>query len=207
MWAGLAGTVTAAIGVTVWAVHSPSAEPSESKASSVTRQSARGKETKETDALLRTGLQRQAQQDSAGAAEIYRRVLKLDPGNKDAWYRLGLIEQMNGRTEQARSAYENALKTDPAFTSALYSEANLVAATEPDRAIGLLKRAVATSPKSSVMQLQLGLILAKYDRDAEAEEAFRRAVAADHQVLSQVPESFRDAVSPAPTSSHAGSSR
>ncbi|MFJ8030662.1 tetratricopeptide repeat protein [Streptomyces sp. NPDC096032] len=162
-------------------------------------------QSKETDALLQSGLQRQMQQDSAGAAKIYRRVLELDPKAKEAWYRLGLIEQQNGAPLEARRDFDKALKIDPSFTSALYSEANMVAASEPDRAIELLTRAVAANPKASVMQLQLGLLLAKKGDEDEAENAFRQAVAADHHVLPQVPESFRDQVSPAPASSHARS--
>ncbi|MEU7304373.1 tetratricopeptide repeat protein [Streptomyces sp. NPDC007206] len=196
LWAGLAGAATAAIGVTVWAFHSPSADPSESKAATAPRQS---KDT-DTGALLQSGLQSQAQQDLAGAAKSYRRVLEIDPRNKDAWYRLGLIAQQNGRTAEARADFDKALKTDPSFVSALYSEANMVTASEPDQAIELLKRAVATAPKSAVMQLQLGTLLAKQHRDAEAKKAFRQAVAADHRMLAQVPEAFRDSVRGAATS-------
>ncbi|MEV6289086.1 tetratricopeptide repeat protein [Streptomyces sp. NPDC051896] len=194
LWAGIAGAATAAIGVTVWAIDSPTSDPSESKASSAVQ-------SKDTGTLLQSGLQSQAKQDVGGAVKSYRRVLEIDPRNKEAWYRLGLIEQQNGRTAEARADFDQALKTDPSFMSALYTEANLVSASEPDRAIELLKRAVATAPKSAVMQMQLGRLLANQHRDVEAKKAFRQAVAADRRMLSQVPEAFRDAVRPPATSS------
>ncbi|MET7381012.1 tetratricopeptide repeat protein [Streptomyces sp. NPDC005526] len=189
LWAGLAAAATVATGVTVWAVHSPSGEPSESKDASVTRSS------RDTEAILRSALQHQMRRDSVGAARDYRHALELDPENVRAWYGLGLVDQQRGRTADARADFERALKIDPHFVSALYSEANLLRSSDPERAIALLKRAVADEPKAAAIQLQLGFLLAKKDRRNEAGDAFRHAVAADPKLLSQVPEEFRDAAS------------
>ncbi|WP_406173019.1 tetratricopeptide repeat protein [Streptomyces sp. NBC_00996] len=153
------------------------------------------KTKKQANTLLQSALQSQAHQDSLGAAQDYRHVLELDPKNKQAWYGLGLIEQQNGRTADARAAYEKALETDPKFMSALYSEAFLLRSSDPDRAIELLKRAVAADPKSTTIQLQLGNLLAGQHRKGEAEDVFRHAVAVDHRILPQVPEEFRVSVS------------
>ncbi|MGW1805089.1 tetratricopeptide repeat protein [Streptomyces sp. NPDC002078] len=189
LWSGLAATAVVATGVTVWAIHSPSAEPSESKAASVTGNA------NSVDALLKSALQRQVQQDSAGAVQDYRQALALDPRNKHAWYGLGLVDQQSGRTANARAEFDKALDIDPHFMSALYSEANMLRTSAPDRAIDLLKRAAAIDPKAAMTQLQLGRLLAENNRKGEAEAVFRRAVAADPRSLSQVPEEFRDAVS------------
>jgi tetratricopeptide (TPR) repeat protein len=188
LWAGLAAAATVATGVTVWGIRSPSAEPSESKAASVTRNA------KSVDALLKSGLQRQVQQDSGGAAQDYRHALELDPKNKRAWYGLGLVDQQSGRTADARADFDKALEIDPHFMSALYSEAFMLRTSEPDRAIELLKRAAAIDPKAGMMYLQLGQLLAENNRKGEAEAAFRRAVTADPKFLSQVPEEYKDAV-------------
>lgn len=201
LWAGLATTAAVATVVTIWAIQPRSATPPESKAASVNRKA------QETNALLQAAIQQQQHQDFHGAARTYRRLLELDPRNKLAWYGLGGIAQANGDTADAHAAYDKALKIDPSFLSALFSEANLLKSSEPDRAIGLLKRAVATQPKAATVHLQLGLLLAEKDRDNEAEDEFRRAVAANSSLLSQVPEPFRDSVSPPPTSNQAGSTR
>jgi Flp pilus assembly protein TadD len=202
LWTGLAATTAAvATGVAIWAFQSPSAAPPESKAASVNRK------TPDTSKLLQTALQQQRNQDSGGAALTYRRVLEMDPHNKLAWYGLGLIAQQNGRTLDARAAYDKALKIDPSYMSALFSEAMMLKSSDPDRTVELLKRAVAAEPQAATIRMQLGLLLAEKGRADEAEDEFRRAVATDPKLRSQVPEDFRDSVSPSPTSSQAGSSR
>ncbi|PKW09737.1 Tetratricopeptide repeat-containing protein [Streptomyces sp. 1222.5] len=200
-WTGIATAATVATGLTVWAVHSPSAGPSESKSVSVARDtksvpnSVPKSVTKSVDVLLQSALKRQTHQDFVGAAEDYRRILEADPKNKQAWYGIGVIDQAYGRTAEARKDYDKALETDPRFTSALFSEAFMLRSSDPDRAVELLRRAAAIQPKAATVQLQLGQLLADRNRDGEAEQAFRRAVAADGRLLSRVPEEFRDAVS------------
>ncbi|UXY29599.1 tetratricopeptide repeat protein [Streptomyces sp. HUAS TT20] len=189
LWAGLVVTVAVAAGVTVWALPSPSTVPSESKHASATRNN------EQTNALLQSALDHQSHQDSQGAARDYRHVLELDPGNKQAWYGLGLIEQQNGRTAEARAAYEKALDSDPSFMSALYSEANLLRSSDPDRAIELLRRAVAADPKGTAVQMQLGFLLTEQHRKDEAVDVYRHVVEIEHGLLSQVPKEFRDSVS------------
>jgi Flp pilus assembly protein TadD len=201
LWTGIAGTAAVATGLTVWAMQSDSPTPPESKSLSVTQKN------QNTSSLLRTALEQQQQQNSLGAAQTYRRVLELDPDNKNAWYGLGIIAQQKGNAVDARAAYDKALKADPSFMSALFSEALLLKSSDPDRAMELLKRAVATEPKAATVRMQLGLIMAEKGRDHEAEEEFGRAVAADPSLLSQVPERFRDSVSPSPKSSQSGKTR
>jgi len=198
LWAGLAGTAAVATGVAVWAIQSHSTAAPESKAASAARK------TVQANALVQAAILQSQYQDSKGAARTYRRVLELDPRNKVAWYNLGVIAQQDGRTADARAAYDEALKIDPKYPSALFNKALLLKSSEPDRAIGLLKRAVAAHPKAATAHLQLGLILAEKNRHEEAEDAFRHAVAADPSLHSHVPESLRDDVSPSPTSSQAG---
>ncbi|MFE4422568.1 tetratricopeptide repeat protein [Streptomyces sp. NPDC056817] len=189
MWAGLAATATVATGVTVWAIHSPSAGPPESNAASA------AKNAKSADALLQSALQHQVRKDPLGAAQDYRRILEMDPRNKSAWYGLGVIDQQYGRMADARTNFEKALEIDPHFMSALYSEAYMLRSSDPDRAIELLGRAATADPKAAAIHLQLGRLLVERGRKGEAGDAFRRAVAVDHKLLSQVPEGFRDAVS------------
>ncbi|MCX4611443.1 MULTISPECIES: tetratricopeptide repeat protein [Streptomyces] len=165
------------------------------------------RKTADTSKLLQTALQQQQQQDSGGAALTYKRVLEMDPHNKLAWYGLGLIAQQNGKTLDARAAYDKALKIDPSFMSALFSEAMMLKSSDPDRTMELLKRAVVAEPEAATIRMQLGLLLAEKGRTDEAGNEFRRAVAANPSLRSQVPEDFRDSVSPSPTSSQAGSIR
>ncbi|MFI5999999.1 tetratricopeptide repeat protein [Streptomyces sp. NPDC051366] len=200
-WAGIAGVAAACAGVAVWAVQSHWAAAPESKSPPVNLKA------QEANALLRGALVQESQHDSKGAARTFRRVVELDPRNKLAWYNLGVIAQQDGKAADALASYDKALKIDPSFTSALFNEAILLKPTEPDRAAGLLKRAIAADPKAATAHLHLGHILADQGRTDEAGGAFRRAVAADPSLRSQVPEQFRDFASPSPTSTPAGSTR
>lgn len=153
----------------------------------------------EAQALLQGGLMQGRFQDFAGAAKTFRRVLKLDPGNKLAWYNLGVIAERDSRTADARAAYDKALKIDPSFVSALYNEAVLIEAKEPDQAIALLQRAVHADPKASTAYMRLGLALAKKGREDVAKDAFRHALAIDPALRPLVPKPFQDSIKPTPT--------
>jgi Tfp pilus assembly protein PilF len=205
LWAKFAGTAViitgVATGVTLWAMQPQSDAPSESKGAAVTE------EAQGANALLQTALKQQEERNLRAATRTYRRVLELEPRNKFAWYGLGIVAQQNGMTADAVAAYDKALKIDPSFMSALFSEALMLKSSDPDRAVGLLKRAAAADPKATTVQMQLGLLLAGSGRNDEAEDVFRRAVAANPSLLSQVPEQFRDSVSSSSTSSQSGNSR
>ncbi|MFG2985723.1 tetratricopeptide repeat protein [Streptomyces sp. NPDC048258] len=202
LWAGLgaaAAVAAVAAGAAVWASLSQPDADSESASAPRTLSKAH--------VLVQTGILQGKYQDLHGAETSFKRALELDPGNKLAWYNLGVIAQQDGRPSDARDAYDKALKIDPKYTSALYNEAVLLKSSEPDRAIKLLRRAIAVNPKASTAHLQLGQALAKKGRDDEARDAFRRAVAVDPALHSHVPEPFKDSASPSPTKSQAGSTK
>ncbi|MFE0516105.1 tetratricopeptide repeat protein [Streptomyces sp. NPDC058964] len=184
--AGLFGVAAVTTGVSLWVVHSYSAAPQDSKAPSSTAQN-----LQDANTLLQAGILQQNDHDFEGADRTYRRVLELDPHNKFAWYNLGVIAQGDGRPADARADYDNALKTDPAFPSALFNEAVLLETSDPDRAVELLERVIAGNPKAATAHLHLGRIWEQKKRDDDAADEFRRAVADDPKLRSQVPEEFR----------------
>ncbi|MER5429795.1 tetratricopeptide repeat protein [Streptomyces sp. NPDC002588] len=198
----LSGAAAVATGMMSWAVVSSSAAISKSQAESTAKRAA-----PDTESLLRAGIARQQDHDPAGAAQLYRVVLGLDPRNEVAWYNLGVIAHEAGRTADARAAYEKSLKIDPTFQSALYNEAILLESSDPDRAMGLLERAIGVDPNAATAHLHLGDIWARKKRDREAADEFRTAVAADPSLRSQVPESFRDSLRPVSEPTPAGSTR
>ncbi|MEU6651714.1 tetratricopeptide repeat protein [Streptomyces sp. NPDC046900] len=181
----LGGTAAVAAGAAIWTAQSPSTAPSDSKPASA------AEKNQQANSLLQSALVEEQRQDSKGASHTYKRVVELDPGNKLAWYNLGVIAQRDGRTTDARAAYDKALKADPGYTPALYNKAMLLKSSEPDAAMELLRRFLAADPKGAAAHLQLGHILAEKHRDSEAEDEFRRAVAANPSLRSQVPDQFR----------------
>ncbi|MFI2458261.1 tetratricopeptide repeat protein [Streptomyces sp. NPDC019539] len=152
----------------------------------------RGHVSEDVAALVDKGVDQMNRHDLVGASNTFMQVLKADPGNKYAWYNLGVIAHQGNKLTSARRAYEKALKTDPMFGPALYNQALLVQASDPDRAIALLKRAIASDPKASTAYFLLGEILAKRGSMSEAKDAFILAVTIDPQLRSEVPPGFLD---------------
>ncbi|MGW1805091.1 tetratricopeptide repeat protein [Streptomyces sp. NPDC002078] len=183
---GLFAAAAVATGVTTWAIHAYSAAPPDSKAPSSADQN-----LQDADILLQAAIAQQQNHDAQGADRTYRRVLELDPQNKYAWYNLGVMAHEAGRTANARADYDEALKIDPKFTSALFNEALLLESNDPDQAGELLKRAIAGKPKAGTAHLHLGRIRARQHRTKDAADEFRRAIAADPSLRSQVPAEFR----------------
>ncbi|MFF0159043.1 tetratricopeptide repeat protein [Streptomyces sp. NPDC005263] len=197
----LTGAAALSTGMMSWALNSAMTPESEATQPAVNRP------LQDADSILQAGILQQENHDLKGAARTYQRVLRLDPQNKFAWYNLGVIAHNDGRTDDAREAYEKSLKIDPAFMSALFNEGILLKSSDPDRAMGLLERALGVDPQAASVHLHLGEIWAMKNRDQVAADEFRSAVAADPSLRSQVPESFRDSVSLSPRSSTAGSTR
>ncbi|MFD4144669.1 tetratricopeptide repeat protein [Streptomyces sp. NPDC058572] len=144
-----------------------------------------GKSTKDVAKLVETGVAQMNRNDLAGAKTTFKKVLKADPGNKYAWYNLGVMAHWSNEQAAARKSYDKALKADPKFGPALFNEAVLIQANDPDRAVVLLKRAIASNPKASTAHFLLGEILAK-----KAKDSFARAVEIDPKLRSQVPAGF-----------------
>lgn len=159
-------------------------------ASPTSNTASEGHSSTDVSKLVESGVDQMHRNDLVGASRTFKQVLKADPGNKYAWYNLGVIAHQSNQLTSARRAYEKALKADPTFGPALFNEAVLVRSSDPDRAIALLKRAVASNPKASTAYFLLGEILAKKGSKSEAKDAFARAVAIDPQLRPQVPAGF-----------------
>ncbi|MGW4566819.1 tetratricopeptide repeat protein [Streptomyces sp. NPDC004561] len=195
--AGLFGVAAVATGVTAWAIQTHSEASTESKAPPSEHQNA--------NTLLQMGILQEKYHDPKAAAQTYLRVLELEPQNKYAWYDLGVLSQEVGHTADARAAYDRALKTDPVFPPALYNEALLLESREPDRAAALLQRAIAVNPQAGTAHLHLARIWAQRHLGHKAADEYRRTVAVDPSLRSQVPEKYRDSADNSASSSETGS--
>lgn len=183
---GIFAVAAVATGVTSWAIDSYSAASPDSKDPSSTNQN-----LEDADILLQAGITQQENHDTQGADRTYRRVLELNPQNKYAWYNLGVMAQKADRTADARADYDKALKVDPVFTSALFNKALLLESSDRDEASELLKRVIAREPKAGTAHLHLGRIRVRQNHTKDAADEFRRAIAADPALRSQVPAEFR----------------
>ncbi|MER5492831.1 tetratricopeptide repeat protein [Streptomyces sp. NPDC002490] len=151
------------------------------------------------NALLESGLVQARYQDVPRAKATFEHVLELDPANTLAWYNLGVLAQGGGHRADALKAYDAALKTDAAYPPALFNKALLLEDDRPEEALKLLRRAVAADPRASTAHFHIGGALAREGDEEGAGDAYRRAVELDPALRSHVPESFRDALAPAPS--------
>jgi tetratricopeptide (TPR) repeat protein len=117
--------------------------------------------------------------DAEGAAEAYRQVLELDPGDPEAHLELGLHHERNGDPKGAEGHMVEAIKADPENPRALYSYASLYyAAGELLAAEELLARALHSDPQYSPALAALASVRARRGDRAASLDYLEKAVAA-----------------------------
>lgn len=99
------------------------------------------------------------------------------PSGRDALLRVALLQEQQGRLEDARAAYDRVLRRDPRNPRLLH-RLGLVEARlgSLDRAVQLLRRAVAAQPGTDVLT-NLGILLHRQGRPADALAQFDKALA------------------------------
>jgi tetratricopeptide (TPR) repeat protein len=118
--------------------------------------------------------------DIATAERLYRRVMRIDPGDPAAAYNLGNLLRSLGRKTEAEAAYRAATKADPRFAEAWYNLADILDDRgQPDKAMACLKRAVAADPDYADAIFNLGLLHQRSEDHEEAAGYWRRYLALD----------------------------
>jgi len=136
----------------------------------------------EHHALLVKGSQHQSVGRFAQAESCYRRVIKADSGNAEAWHLLGLLAYQAENPAKAEQHIRKAVSLAPANVGFL-SNLGLVLKDlgHPEEAEKNLKRALEIEPNSAAALNNLGLALQAQERFAEAESCYR-------QVLEKAPQ-------------------
>jgi len=97
-----------------------------------------------------------------------------------AYYQLGRFQQKQGRLAEAEASYLQALEADEHYVDALNALGALYAQRgELERSVAILKRVVSDAPDTAYLHNNIGYALHLQGRDAEAIEAFKRAVRLD----------------------------
>jgi Tfp pilus assembly protein PilF len=114
--------------------------------------------------------------DTEAAIRTYDEVVRKDPGRTDAFHRLALLYDKKGNSAAAEGCYNEALQRSPEVASLhcdygyhCYLDARFVPAEEH------LRRAIELEPDFGRAHNNLGLLLARTQRSAEALEQFARA--------------------------------
>jgi tetratricopeptide (TPR) repeat protein len=122
--------------------------------------------------------------EEAGQADVaerlYRRVMKIDPGDPTAAFNLGNVLRGQGRKAEAEATYRAAVKADPGFAEAWYNLADLLDDQgRTDDAIASLRRALAANPDHADAIFNMALLLQRSERLSDASAYWRRYLALD----------------------------
>jgi len=134
-------------------------------------------DAKQAATALDAGLKAHSAGDLTTAASQYEETLTLDPTNKFAFYNLALIDEASGNYGLAEEKYRSALETDGAYEPALFNLAILRTSRDPQEAIQLYRRAVASNATDAAAWLNLGLLLRAAGKKGDGDQAVLQALA------------------------------
>ncbi|MFC0408727.1 tetratricopeptide repeat protein [Roseomonas elaeocarpi] len=127
-------------------------------------------------ALLAQGLARHNAGDLAAAEALYRRALRLSPGDPNALNLLGVAARQRGDLAEAVRLTGEALQTRPDSPVFLAAHGGALAeAGQAERAVPVLRRAVALRPADALSQRNLGQALLVLGDAASAVSPLRTA--------------------------------
>ena len=133
-------------------------------------------DAKKAATALDAGLKAHSAGDLTTAAERYEETLALDPTNKFAFYNLALIDEASGNYGLAEEKYRSALETDEKYEPALFNLAILRTSRDPEEAIKLYERAVASDATDAAAWLNLGLLLRAAGKKGAGNRAVVKAI-------------------------------
>lgn len=115
--------------------------------------------------------------DVEGAADSYRRALRLDPRHALAYNNLGVALDDLGDHSAARESFVRASELDPTLIVARLNLSRWLAAQrDPLAALTLLRELVAFHPRDAESWKVMGTVLQSLDRTEEARDAFLTAI-------------------------------
>ena len=116
------------------------------------------------------------------AAALYQQILKTDPDRTRALHRLAITHDKLGDRERSQELFRKALEESGEDPDLLADYGySLYLAEEFEKSEHILRRAVEAAPEHSRARLNLGLVLARQGRIAEAEQAFARSGLAEDE--------------------------
>ncbi len=128
--------------------------------------------------LLRMADDAAGASDPATAANLYGRVLAVEPNNREAARRLGEALLRLGRHQEAIDAFRRVLAADPGEPEASRGVARaLLAIGRPDAALARLEEALARAPDDPRLVNAKGVALDQLGRHAEAQAVYREGLA------------------------------
>jgi Tfp pilus assembly protein PilF len=174
-----AGLVLSA-GIFVAACSSPAATPESSAPSGTPAQ------------LVNAGLAALHAGNDQTARQDFNQVLAEDPSNKTgvnqiAYFDLGVLDAAQGQRAASEAEYNLALNVDPNYYLAQYNLAVEEAVANPQGAIALYRKVVASQPKDVAAIYNLGLLLYQQRQVSEGQVYLAKALALDPSYQKYLP--------------------
>jgi Flp pilus assembly protein TadD len=116
------------------------------------------------------------------ALQLADSVLVREPANRKALLVRADTLTALGQRDQAAAAYQQVLRLDPRAAPAMLGLGRYYLSTDPARAEAEFLTAATEAPHDAVAQNDLGIARDLQGRHDEAQEAYRRALAADPQM-------------------------
>jgi tetratricopeptide (TPR) repeat protein len=134
------------------------------------------------DELFEQAQAAEQDKDNEKAERLYRRIMRIDPGDPAAAFNLGNLLRSRGRKVEAERAYRAAAKADPSFAEAWYNLADILDdPSHADQAVVCLERALDADPNYADAVFNLALLHQRSDRLTEAATYWRRYLALDKE--------------------------
>ncbi len=103
------------------------------------------------------------------AERLLERALKEDPESRTARHELALVLRNLERLAEADAAYQKLMAQDANDLDSIVARAQIAEQQkEPARAEKILREAIATRPRSAILELELGRLLLRLQRPEEA---------------------------------------
>src|SRR5438874_9655249 len=128
----------------------------------------------DADALFEEAQSAEQTKDFETAQRLYRKVMRIDPGDPAAAFNLGNLLRSIGNKIEAEAAYRTATMADPGFAEAWYNLADILDDRgRSDEALVCLERALHADPDYADALFNLGLIHQRKERHADAATCWR----------------------------------
>lgn len=145
----------------------------------------------ECELLLNYGMMLSDQGRFDEAIPRLKRVVSLDPNLANAWVALGVALARQNKESEATVVLEKALELEPDNAYALKNLGGITSKNDPSLGLEYLKRAVEILPDDQQALYGYALCLLHTDNIKEADDMFKRAIAADE--FSELAEACRKA--------------
>lgn len=130
-------------------------------------------------AIYELGLLYYRSADFAESAKLLKRLDKDDPIYAESLFYLGLAAYKAGDVNEASSAFERLIELTPSLEAINNAGAALLAKGESEKALQLLRRALAKSPNDMLYRFNLGYAEWRAQHFAEAVQHLRAVAQAD----------------------------